>query len=302
MISALVKSLRPKQWSKNFLLFAGVIFTANLKNLELAGRALAGFVIFCALSGVVYLINDLKDIKSDREHPEKKNRPIASGRLPVSVALAAVFIIGLPALAGSFLLGVPFGICAVVYVLLVTLYSLHLKHYVILDLMLVAMGFVVRAVAGVEVMAVGETPPEITPWFIACTLFLALFLAICKRRHEILLLTDGASNHRRVLDEYSPAFLDQMVAITTSATVISYALWCTIAKFARYRMILTLPFVLYGIFRYLYYVYRREEGGAPEVIFLKDRSLQIDILLWLISIIILLYFIKPLPAGIGYGP
>jgi 4-hydroxybenzoate polyprenyltransferase len=290
---ALIQSLRPKQWIKNLLLFAGVIFTANLKNPALLGRSFAGFAIFCILSGVVYLINDLRDAQSDRNHPEKKNRPIASGRLSKAAAYSAIFILGIPALTASFFLGIGFGICSAIYVLLVTLYSLSLKHYVILDLMLVAMGFVIRAIAGIEAIATPGYIPEITPWFIACTLFLALFLAICKRRHEILLLNNGAIGHRPVLEEYSPAFLDQMVAISTTATIISYALWSTIGKFANYQMIFTLPFVLYGIFRYLYLVYKKEEGGAPELILLKDRSLLIDILLWLISTIILLYLYKP---------
>ncbi|MBN1899950.1 decaprenyl-phosphate phosphoribosyltransferase [Candidatus Sumerlaeota bacterium] len=293
MIWALIQSLRPKQWIKNLLLFAGVIFTANLKNPALLGRSFAGFVIFCLLSGVVYLINDLKDARSDRNHPVKKNRPIASGRLSPGAAYTAIFLLGIPSLVASFYLGIPFGICAASYVILVTLYSLYLKHYVILDLMMVAMGFVIRAIAGIEVIATRDYIPEITPWFIACALFLALFLAICKRRHEILLLNNGVTGHRPVLEEYSPAFLDQMVAISTTATIISYALWSTIGKFAHYRMIFTLPFVLYGIFRYLYLVYKKEEGGAPEALLLKDRSLLIDILLWLFFTIFLLYLYNP---------
>lgn len=293
MLLAVIKSLRPRQWTKNLLLFAGVIFAGNLTDVHLLARAVAGFAIFCALSGVMYLLNDLRDRESDQLHPEKKDRPIASGRLPAGLALVIVFLLGAPAMGASFLLGLEFGITALVYVVLVTSYSLYLKHFVILDLMIVAMGFVLRAVAGIEVITVAGNVPRITPWFIACTLFLALFLAICKRRHEIMLLDDNATNHRRVLEEYSPAFLDQMVAVTTSATVISYALWSTIAELARFRMIYTLPFVLYGVFRYLYNVYRKEEGGAPEVILLKDRGLQVDILLWLVSVVVLLYFYKP---------
>lgn len=257
-------------------------------------RTLAGFVIFCALSGVVYIINDIKDIESDRLHPRKKNRPIPSGRLPVSLAFLVVLVIGTLALAGAFLLNTAFGITALAYVIIVILYSLHLKNYVILDLLLVALGFVIRAVAGVEAITVNGYVPEITPWFIACTLFLALFIAICKRRHEITLLEEEAVNHRKVLSEYSPAFLDQMVSVTTSATIISYALWSTIGKYAEYNMIYSLPFVIYGIFRYLYLVYMKKKGGAPEVLLLKDRALQVAILLWLISIIALLYIKRPI--------
>jgi 4-hydroxybenzoate polyprenyltransferase len=293
LFSALLKSMRPKQWTKNFLLFAGVIFTGKLNDMSLLLRSVAGFFIFCALSGVVYIINDLKDIESDREHPKKKKRPIAAGKISEKTAFAFVFIIGIPALILSFILGLHFGFCAVGYVCLVVLYSIKLKHYVILDLMLVALGFVIRAVAGIEAIAIPGNVPEITPWFLACTLFLALFLAMCKRRHEIILLNDNAKNHRKVLEEYSPAFLDQMVSVTTSATIISYALWSITGKFAQYNMIYTLPFVIYGIFRYLYNVYLKEEGGAPEVILLKDRSLQIAILLWIITTVSLLYLHSP---------
>ena len=181
MISALIQSLRPKQWTKNLLLFAGVIFAGKLRDTSLVARAFAGFVLFCALSGVVYIINDIKDIDADRQHPEKKKRPIASGRLPLGVAYPAIFIIGIPALGLSFALGRGFGICALIYVILVASYSLYLKHVVILDLMVVALGFVMRAVAGIEAIALPGNVPEIRSWFIACTLFLALFLAMCKR-------------------------------------------------------------------------------------------------------------------------
>lgn len=296
LLSALFKSLRPRQWTKNLLLFAGLIFTGNMKDLRLLGRSMAGFILFCILSGVMYLVNDVRDMESDRQHPEKRHRPIASGKLSAHAALSAAFLLGVPALGLSYFLGVAFGNCALVYVILVTLYSLKFKNHVIIDLLMVALGFVVRAVAGIEAMAVNGKAPEVTPWFLACTLFLALFLAICKRRHEITLLNIRASEHRQVLEEYSTAFLDQMVAVTTTATVLSYALWSTIGtigKFAGYRMMIyTLPFVLYGIFRYLYHVYQKEEGGAPESILLKDRPLQINILLWVISIIILIYFYK----------
>ena len=296
LLSSLVKSLRPRQWTKNLLLFAGLIFTGNMKDLRLLGRSMAGFILFCILSGVMYLVNDVRDMESDRQHPEKRHRPIASGELSAHAALSAAFLLGVPALGLSYFLGGAFGNCALVYVILVTLYSLKFKNHVIIDLLMVAMGFVVRAVAGIEAMAVNGKAPEVTPWFLACTLFLALFLAICKRRHEITLLNNRASEHRQVLEEYSPAFLDQMVAVTTTATVLSYALWSTIGtigKFAGYRMMIyTLPFVLYGIFRYLYHVYQKEEGGAPESILLKDRPLQVNILLWVISIIILIYFYK----------
>lgn len=288
MVKALFQALRPKQWTKNLLLFAGIIFSRNLSNLDMVRNVVLAFVDFCLLSGVVYLINDIKDRDTDREHPEKRLRPIASGALSVRVAIISAVVLSLVGVGGAFLITVSYGICAVVYVVLLVAYSLHLKHVVILDIMVLSVGYVLRAVAGVAAIRIANAEIVITPWFIACTLFLALFIVICKRRHELVLLDNRAGNHRRVLQEYSPAFLDQMVAVTTSATVISYALWTTLGQF-KGNMVYTLPFVVYGIFRYLYIVYRKEEGGAPEIAFLQDRSLLINVFLWLIAVILLLY-------------
>ena len=288
MVKTLFQALRPKQWTKNLLIFAGIIFSQNLSNLHMSRNVVLAFVDFCLLSGVVYLINDIKDRNTDREHPEKRLRPIASGALSVQAAIVWAVVLSLIALGGAFLITVSFGICAVVYLVLLTAYSFHLKHIVILDIMVLSLGYVLRAVAGVAAIRVANVEIIITPWFITCTLFLALFIVICKRRHELLLLDNRAGNHRRVLQEYTPAFLDQMVAVTTSATVISYALWTTLGQF-KGHMVYTLPFVVYGIFRYLYIVYRKEEGGAPEIALLRDRSLLINIFLWLIAVVLLLY-------------
>ena len=287
MVKTLFQALRPKQWTKNLLIFAGIIFSQNLSNLHMVRNVALAFVDFCLLSGVMYLINDIKDRDTDREHPEKRLRPIASGALPVQAAIVWAVVLSLIGLGGAFLITVSFGICAVVYVVLLTAYSFHLKHIVILDIMVLSLGYVLRAVAGVAAIRVANVEITITPWFIACTLFLALFIVICKRRHELVLLDNRAGNHRKVLQEYTPAFLDQMVAVTTSATVISYALWTTLGQF-KGHMVYTLPFVVYGIFRYLYIVYRKEEGGAPEIALLRDRSLLINIFLWLIAVVLLL--------------
>jgi 4-hydroxybenzoate polyprenyltransferase len=291
--------MRPKQWTKNVLLFAGLIFTSNLTDPRRMGMALLAFAIFCALSGVIYLINDIKDADSDRLHPKKKNRPIASGRLSPRNALIFAAFLTVGAFAASLLLDREFTAWAFIYWVLLLAYSLHLKHVVILDLLIVAMGFVIRGVAGVKAVEMpGETLP-ITPWFITCVLFLALFIVICKRRHELSLLEKGASDHRPVLEHYSLPFLDQMVSVATAATVLSYALYVTKKDTALAGasatiahpdwMIWTLPFVVYGVFRYLYLVYRMDEGGAPESVLTGDKALMVNVALWVISMVVIFY-------------
>ncbi len=295
MFKNLILAMRPKQWTKNLLLFAGIIFTGKLLDSSIILKAFEGFVIFCLLSGSVYLINDIKDINSDRNHPRKKKRPIASGALSVPTALSASIIFSIISITASFIINFWFGVCSVIYFLMITAYSLFLKHVVIIDIMLLALGFVIRALAGILVIQTPDMNIKITPWFIICTMFLALFIGICKRRHEIMLLNDGAPSTRPVLDDYSAALLDQMVAVTTSATVISYALWTSLSEISgRHQGILvyTLPFVIYGIFRYLYITYKKEEGGAPEEVLLKDKLMLGNILLWLISVVLILYFSK----------
>lgn len=297
---ALLQSMRPKQWTKNLLLFAGVVFSANLTNLEMLGRASLGFLIFCALSGAVYILNDIRDAESDRAHPTKRNRPIASGRLNKKVALIAALLIFHGAMFSGLAISRPFGYCAIAYFTLTVLYTIRLKHVVILDLMLLALGFVLRAVAGVWIIADLGPDVPLTAWFLACTFFLALFLAICKRRHELLLLDTEASAHRPVLDEYSASFLDQMVSVATAATVISYAMYTTSPGAigaapadpgdGSSPMVYTLPFVVYGIFRYLYQVYRKEQGGAPETVLLTDPYMIANIALWLTTVIYIMYF------------
>lgn len=291
--AAVLQELRPKQWIKNLLLFAGVIFTHNLADPNRLFRAFLGFLVFCGLSGVVYIYNDIRDAASDRQHPLKCKRPIACGELSVSVAAGVGVVLALVCLVGAFFLNARFGAAALVYFSVMLLYSAVLKHMVILDLMIVSLGFVIRAVAGVLVIEYPGEDFRITPWFITCILFLALFIILCKRRHEIVLLSDTARHHRPVLEHYSPAFLDQMVSIATAATVLSYTLYITSGitndpKRQDY-MILTLPFVLYGVFRYLYLVYKKDEGGSPEAMLLKDPGLLINVVLWLVTIAIINY-------------
>ena len=285
----LVRSLRPRQWTKNLVVFAGLLFSQNLFDPVLAARALAAFVLFCLLTGAIYLLNDVLDYERDRLHPQKRHRPVASGALPRATAAAAGLALLAGALGGAFGLARPFGWTALAYAALITAYSFGLKHLVIVDVLVVALGFVLRAVAGAVVIRV-----EISPWLIICTLLLALFMACGKRRHELLALEGNATDHRPILAEYTPQLLDQMIAVVTASTVLAYALYTlsaeTVAKFGTSWLSLTIPFVLYGIFRYLYLLYRRELGGNPSELFLADGPLLLDIALWGLAVIAILYF------------
>jgi 4-hydroxybenzoate polyprenyltransferase len=288
---SLLEAMRPRQWIKNLLVFAGIFYAGKLSDIPSLLRAVAAFLLFCAISGTIYIVNDILDLEQDRHHPKKRLRPIASGRLPLRVAGVAAIVVGVSALVLSFVLSIPFGFCALAYAFMMSAYSLRLKQVVILDILILSIGFVLRAYAGTLAVVV-----EATPWFLACVLFLALFISICKRRHELLLLNERAKDHRAVLRDYSPAFLDQMVSVSTAASLLSYTLWTVSTQtqaqiHPEFRgMIITVPFVVYGIFRYLFLVYHRSEGGAPEVMFLTDRSLLINTILWLAVVMILIYY------------
>ena len=281
-------SLRPKQWPKNLLVFAGLVFSLNLFNLADLLRTLGGFVAFCLLAGGVYLVNDLADVEKDRFHPLKRFRPIASGRLGFGTARAAAVVVAVIGLAGSFALDWRFGLVGSAYYLLELAYSFRLKHLVVLDVMTVAAGFALRAVAGTVLVHV-----TLSSWLFVCTILFALFISLAKRRHELLFLEGGGTGHRAVLENYSEALLDQMMAVATSSTVIAYSLYTiapeTVAKFGTHNLMLTVPFVLYGVYRYLYLVYRREMGGAPERAVLGDLPLLIDVLLWMGSVVAIIY-------------
>jgi 4-hydroxybenzoate polyprenyltransferase len=284
---AVLLSLRPRQWVKNFFVFAGLIFSQSLFT-PLVWPALAAFAIFCALSGAIYLFNDLADVDKDRLHPTKRRRPIASGALsvPAAVALGVLTLVG--SLVAAYALSARFGVVATVYAALLTAYSVWLKHVVILDVLTVAIGFVLRAVAGAAAIGV-----DISGWLVICTILVALFLALGKRRHEYLTLHGDAAAHRPILAEYSESFLDQMVAVVTASTVTAYALYTmspdTVAKFHTRWLPLTLPFVLYGVFRYLYLLYRRELGGNPSDLLLTDRALLINTVLWMVALLLVIY-------------
>jgi 4-hydroxybenzoate polyprenyltransferase len=284
----LLVSLRPSQWAKNLLVFAGLLFGLRLFDPVAVGRAAGAFAIFCVLSGVVYLINDVADRETDRQHPLKARRPIASGALPVPSALTAAAIFGAVALAGALSLGTPFFSVAAAYLALLALYSGPLKHIVIIDVLTIAVGFVLRAVAGAVAVNV-----EISHWLLVCTILLALFISLAKRRHELVLLAGGATSHRPILGEYSPYLLDQMIAVVTASTLISYVFYTispeTEQKFGTHWLGLTIPFPLYGIFRYLYLVHQREGGGSPADLLLTDRPLLVCVTLWALSVALIIY-------------
>jgi 4-hydroxybenzoate polyprenyltransferase len=301
LLTGFILSLRPKQWTKNLLLFAGIIFAQRWHEMDLLLNVFCGFLIFCMLSGVVYITNDILDADKDREHPKKRFRPIASGRIsPMAAGVGAALLL-LASLTCAWLITPTFFYCAVIYVSLVTAYSFVLKHMVILDVMVLAMGFVVRAMAGIEALHVerlADDPVELRPFFVLTTLFLSLFLAIAKRRSELMTLGDHAAQHRSVLGQYSREFCDVLLTVATTGVIFSYAAWSTVGDISRigqggaghgsYTMVLTMPFVLYGIFRYLWLVFRRDEGGAPEILLLTDRPLQVTVVLWLVTVFILL--------------
>jgi len=288
MLRDILLTMRPKQWTKNAFVFAGLIFSLRFFQLGDLLRTVAAALLFCLVSGCVYIINDVVDVEKDRRHPEKRNRPIAAGRIGPGPALAAAAVLITVALGLSFALRPAFGAIASLYFVLNLAYSLFLKHQVIVDVLIIAIGFVLRAVAGAVVIQVA-----ISEWLLLCTLLLALFLGLCKRRHELVLMEEGGGSHRLVLEEYTPELVDQMIAVVTASTLMAYALY-TISptaqsKFHTTNLQFTIPFVLFGLFRYLYLVHKRNLGGSPELILLRDRPMIIDMILWVVTVILVLY-------------
>jgi 4-hydroxybenzoate polyprenyltransferase len=283
----LLISLRPKQWTKNLLLFLALIFSLRLDEPDLLARTALAFVAFSALASGTYLVNDVIDADRDRQHPTKRARPIAAGSLPpgMAIAVAAVLIVGAVALAVA--LATAFAVTLLLYLLLTLSYSLQLKHLVILDVLAVAAGFMLRAAAGATVIGV-----PISPWLYVCTILGALLLALGKRRHELVLLNGDVTRTRRILREYSVPFLDQMSSVVTAATIIAYSLYTFSAENLpdNQAMMLTIPFVLYGTFRYLYLVHLKGEGGTPEELLLSDRALVATVMGWVLTSIAILYF------------
>ena len=286
----LVRSLRPQQWTKNLFVFAGLLFSGHLLDRAAWPPALAAFLIFCGLSGAVYLVNDVLDRDADAQHPIKRDRPIASGALSTGVALGAAFVLAVVCVAGATAINGQLTMAAVGYVVLLALYSAALKHYVIIDVLTLAAGFVLRAVAGAVAIGV-----PISHWLLVCTTLLALFIGLSKRRHELTLLNDGAAGHRPILQEYSPYLLDQMISVVTAATLVAYSVYTisseTAGRLGSDRLGLTIPFVLYGIFRYLYLVHQRNEGGSPSELLLTDRPLLVCVGLWVAAVVLVIYVI-----------
>lgn len=276
----LIKEMRPKQWTKNLLVFAALVFSGNMTNVRDWSLSIVAFVVFVMLSGAVYVFNDVADVEADRHHARKRSRPIASGELSARLALAVAVIVAVLASLGGFLiLGPWFLAVSSAYLAVQVAYTIGLKRLVILDVMTIAAGFVLRALAGAVAIGVA-----FSPWLLACTGLLALFLALGKRRHELLLLEDSAPNHRASLEGYSREFIDQLMSTVTAATIVAYSLYTFFSVTGERRpwLILTVPFVVYGMFRYLYLVYRQGLGGDPEEILLTDTPLVIDIGLFLL--------------------
>lgn len=293
MIGALLQALRPKQWTKNLLVFAGVLFSLQMTDANLLLRAALGFLAFCLLSGLVYLLNDVADVEADRLHPVKRHRPIASGRLPVPVAWAATAPILGAAAAIAWWLGPAFAAVAGLYLALNLGYNFGLKNQVLIDVFVIATGFVLRAIAGVELLLPVSPGTEISPWLLVCTFFGALFLAMAKRRRELENAGAGAGARRAVLREYTPELLDGLLLVTAAASLMSYALYtiwpATVAKFGTEAMLWTVPFVAYGIFRYLWLVRSSSGSEDPSQVLLTDRPMAATVVLYVAAVVAILY-------------
>jgi 4-hydroxybenzoate polyprenyltransferase len=288
LIRDLLRSMRPPQWIKNLFLFAAPIFGRAIGQGPVLFRTAAAFVVFCGLSSALYLVNDVCDAAEDRVHPRKSKRPIAAGRISPGQAWIAAGVLAVIGLTGAALLGGTFFVAAAAYVLLHLAYSWRLKRVVILDVFIVAAGFVIRVAAGGFVAGVAPSS-----WLLVCTTLIALLLALGKRRHELVSLEEDAPQHRSVLGEYDALLLDQMIAVVTAATAVAYALYCmsgeTVRRFGSEKLLWTAPFVLYGIFRYLYLVYMRGEGGSPEELIVRDGPLLLSTALWIVTAAALIY-------------
>lgn len=285
----IIKTMRPKQWLKNIFIFAGLVFDRQLVSAPSFVITLVAAFLFCLASSLVYIINDLADIESDREHPAKRHRPLASGQLSPRTAIIAGVVLGVLTFPTAFFLNFWLGLIISGYFVLMLAYSFWLKHVPLIDVMIIAAGFVMRVAAGVIII---ETE-RFSPWLFVATVFLALFIGIGKRRAEIELLSSDASSHRRVLDGYSLELLDQLLTIVLSATLMTYCLYTfsTAITPGSYHMMLTIPFVIYGLFRYLYLVRIENSGGAPEEIITTDRPMQVTIILWGLTVLVILYLL-----------
>ena len=289
MLIGLIKTMRPRQWLKNGLVYVPLFFDGKLTDPESILRTTIAFVLLCMMSGAVYIMNDLKDVDKDRQHPKKRYRPLASGQVNPSVAAAtAVFLAGFSLIAGYFL-SPAFDLVLLTYLVIQIAYTFYLKNVVLLDVMTIAAGFVLRVAAGVAVISV----ERFSPWLYVCTGLLALFMVLGRRRHEILLLGQEASSHRSILTEYNLELIDRLIGIVTTSAIVAYSLYTFLAEGLpeNNMMMLTIPFVLYAVFRYLYLIHVRHEGGAPEEIFLRDRPMQATLVLYSVIVFLSLYIV-----------
>src|SRR5512140_571965 len=287
MLRGLLKTMRPRQWTKNVFLFAALVFDKQLVILSSVERTVAGFILFCMISSAVYIFNDLSDIEADREHPIKRNRPIPSGKLPVGIAWAAGILLVVISIGVGYLLSPGFALVVTGYFLLNVAYSRWLKHILILDVLVLAAGFVLRVAAGVALIHV----ERFSPWLYVVMTLLSLYLGFGKRRAELALLSDDAGSHRKVLHGYTTPLLDQYIMIVSATTIVAYSFYTFSAPNvpANHSMMLTIPFVVYAIFRYLFLVQVEHAGGAPEEILLSDRPFQIGMVLWGLVVLVVFY-------------
>ncbi len=279
-----IAATRPKQWIKNLFVYIGIIFSGNLFNSAMLLRVTGCFIAFCLISGAVYLINDIFDLERDKNHPKKRNRPLAAGLITIRGAATAAVLLTAGALSLAFALSISTGLIITAYFAMMLLYSFYIKKIIILDVFTIALGFVLRVVAGTEVINV-----YLSPWAVMCMFFLALFLALGKRRNEKIILGENAGNHRDALDSYSILLVDQLISIAATSTIVSYFLY-TFKTGQHLSSMITVPFVLFGLFRYLLLVYNKNSGGSPEDIIIGDKPLQLAVLLWGITSFVLLYF------------
>lgn len=291
MVRDLLVTMRPRQWLKNGFVFIALFFDRQLDEPRSVVYTIAAFVLLCLMSGAVYIMNDLADVENDRQHPRKQSRPLPSGRLSTRAATVAAVLLAAGSLVAGLLLSPTFGLILLIYLVTQIAYTFWLKRQVLVDVFVVAAGFVLRIGAGVAVLEPVQPVQRFSPWLYVFGGFLALFLALGKRRHELVLLGPEAGNHRAILREYNLDLIDKLIGIVTTSTLVSYSLYTFLAEGlpANHLMMLTIPFVLYGLFRYLYLVHVRHEGGAPEEIALRDRPLQVTILLWALIVLVALY-------------
>lgn len=288
-LKGLLRTMRPKQWTKNVAIFAPILFDRKLGSFEYLSSTIIGFVLLSLIASTVYIINDLVDIERDRNHPIKRNRPLPSGQLSKRVAVVAAVVIPLAVLPLSFLVKPAFALILAGYLTLQLAYSFGLKKLVIIDVFVIAAGFVLRVAAGVVLLVV----TRFSPWLYVCTSLLALFLGFGKRRHELIVLQGTADSHRSSLKEYSIEMLDQIIGIVTGTTIVAYALYTFSAEGLpdNHLMMLTIPFVVYGLFRYLYLIHSKGEGGAPDEVLLRDRPTQLTVVLWVLLAFVVLYLL-----------